>query len=313
MVLQRIRKSSKVGLPKPDQNHPGFSNFGDHGRAWKPDQRLRCKAVRASLTTPSISRKIAKCDRRSGSVTQNIPDQPLNLISTMWSLVRRAHDGPVETAKAARQQLLERYGGAVQRYLTQLLHDADAVSEVYQEFALQLVHGKLRGADPHRGRFRDFVKGTLFHLVADYRRVQRGWPGPLPADGAALVDDPEDMEADRLFVESWRDELLARTWAALADIATLAGRPYYAVLRFRADHPDVRSPQIAERLSTQFGKPLTAAGVRQILHRAREKFADLLLEEVANSMEDPSDERMERELIALGLFEYCRPALERRP
>jgi hypothetical protein len=30
-------------------------------------------------------------------------------------------------------------------------------------------------------------------------------------------------------------------------------------------------------------------------------------------MEDPSADRMERELIALGLFEYCRPALERRP
>jgi DNA-directed RNA polymerase specialized sigma24 family protein len=246
-------------------------------------------------------------------VTPNTPDQPLNLISTMWSLVRRAHDGPTEAAKVARQQLLERYGGAVHRYLTQLLHDADAANEIYQEFALQLVHGKLRGADPHRGRFRDFVKGTLFHLVADYRKERRGWPGPLPGEGAALVDDPQDTEADRLFVASWRDELLAKAWAALADFETSAGRPYYAVLRFRADHPDLRSPQIADRLSLQFGKAFTAAGVRQILHRARQKFADLLLDEVANSMEDPSTERMERELIALGLFEYCRPALERRP
>ena len=246
-------------------------------------------------------------------MTQETPDRPLNLISTMWSLVRRAHDGPAEAAQNARQQLLERYGGAVYRYLNKLLHDPDAVDEVFQEFALQLVHGKLGGADPQRGRFRNFVKGTLFHLVADYRQELQGWPGPLPADDANFAAGPQDMESDRLFVESWCDELLARAWASLADIEAMTGQPYHAVLRFRADHPDLRSPQMAERLSAQLGKPLTSAGIRQILHRARTKFADLLLEEVAHSLEDSSVEQMERELIDLGLFEYCRPALERRP
>ena len=36
----------------------------------------------------------------------------------------------------------------------------EAAAEVFQEFALQLVHGNLRGANPERGRFRNFVKGT---------------------------------------------------------------------------------------------------------------------------------------------------------
>jgi hypothetical protein len=161
-------------------------------------------------------------------------------------------------------------------------------------------------------RFRNFVKGTLFHLVADYRKQQRRWPGPLPADGTTLAANPQDVESDRLFVESWCDELLARAWAALAAIEAMTGRPYYAVLRFRADHPELRSPQMAEQLSAQLGKPFTAAGVRQILHRAREKFADLLLEEVVHSLENPSVEQMERELIELGLLDYCRPALERQ-
>src|SRR6266851_1312344 len=159
-------------------------------------------------------------------VTQETPDQPLNLISTLWSVVRRAHHGPAPAANAARQQLLERYGGAVYRYLHKLLHDPDAVDEVFQEFALQLVHGALRGADPQRGRFRSFVKGTLFHLVADYRKQQRRWPGPLPTDDALLAADPHDVESDRLFVESWCDELLARAWAALADIEAMTGQHY---------------------------------------------------------------------------------------
>ena len=203
-------------------------------------------------------------------------NQRLSLISTLWSLVRRAHQEPSEAAHSARQQLLERYGGAARRYLHKVLHDPDAAAEVFQEFALCLVHGDLRGADPQRGKFRNFVKGILFHLIADYRKEQREWPGPLPAEAAQL---PE-VEADRAFVESWRDELLARAWAALAKIECESAQPFYAVLRFRADHPEMRSPRLAEELTARLGRPFTAAGVRQTLHRAREKFAALLLNEV---------------------------------
>jgi RNA polymerase sigma-70 factor (ECF subfamily) len=236
----------------------------------------------------------------------------LNLISTLWSLVCRANHGSGEEASTARQQLLERYGDAVRRYLRKVLRDPDAADEVFQEFALQLVHGDLRGADPERGRFRNFVKGTLFHLIADYRKRQRKWPGPLPADATALPANPDERESDRQFVESWCDELLARAWAALADVEARTGQPSYAVLRCRADHPEMRSPQLAEQLALQLGRPFTAAGVRQSLHRAREKFADLLLDEVTHSLENPTVEYLQEELVELGLLDYCLPALGRR-
>jgi RNA polymerase sigma-70 factor (ECF subfamily) len=238
--------------------------------------------------------------------------QRLSLIPTLWSLVRRAHHGSAEEVNAARQQLVGRYGGAVRRYLRKLLHDADAADEVFQEFALRLLHGDLRGADPRRGRFRNFVKGTLFHLVADYHKQQRQWPGPLPAGGAAAIVHRDEGESDRWFVESWCDELLARTWATLARVEAETGQPFYAVLRFRADHPELRSPQLAEQLAPRLGRRFTAAGVRQTLHRAREKFADLLLEEVTQSLESPTAEQLEEELVELGLLDYCRLALRRR-
>src|SRR5437899_3569831 len=144
-------------------------------------------------------------------------DQRISRISTMWSLIYRAHHGSAEALKSARQQLLERYGGAARRYLGKVLHNPDAADEVFQEFALQLVHGDLRGANPQRGRFRNFVRGTLLHLVADYRKQQQKWPKPLPADGAHLAASSDEMQSDRPFVEGWRDELLARAWAALAE------------------------------------------------------------------------------------------------
>jgi RNA polymerase sigma-70 factor (ECF subfamily) len=237
--------------------------------------------------------------------------QRLSLIPTLWSLVHRAHHGPAEAANSARRQLLERYRESVSRYLRKLLHDPDAADEVFQEFASQVLHGDLRGANPRRGRFRSFVKGTLFHLVADYRKQQREWPGPLPADGAALASGPGDVESDRLFVESWCDELLARAWAALAEIEARTGQPFYAVLRFRADHPEMRSPQLAEELTARLGRPFTAAGVRQTLHRARERFAGRLLDDVTHALEHPTAEQLGEELVELGLLEYCRPALGR--
>jgi RNA polymerase sigma-70 factor (ECF subfamily) len=238
-------------------------------------------------------------------------DQPLNRISTLWSLVCRAHQAPAEQAHLARRQLLERYGGAVQRYLRRLLGDADAANDVFQEFALCLVHGELGGADPQRGRFRNFVKGTLFHLVADHRKRQQRWPRPLPEDAATVLADSHDADADNLFASSWCDELLARAWASLAAETAATGQPYYEALRCRAEQPDLRSPQLAVHLGDQLGRPFTAVAIRQILHRARERFAALLLEEVAHSLDDPGAEQLEQELVELGLLEYCRPALQR--
>jgi RNA polymerase sigma-70 factor (ECF subfamily) len=244
-------------------------------------------------------------------VQQENPSQRLSHISTLWSLVCRAHRGSPEETKSSRQQLLERYGAAVERYLRKMLGDRDAANEVFQNFALNLLRGDLGGADPKRGRFRNFVKGTLFHLIADYRKQRRDFPGTLPVGDAEPEADLEEYEPDRQFEESWCDELLARAWAALAKIEAKTGQPLYAVLRFRADHSQMRSPQMAEELAALLGRPFTAAGARQTLHRAREKFADLLLEEVTHSLDNPTDEQLEQELMDLGLLHYCRSALDR--
>src|SRR5262245_13036501 len=109
------------------------------------------------------------CHARGRSVMElESLDQRLSRITTLWTLVRRAHQTQDPQARDAQRQLLERYGGAVRRYLRALLRDVSATEDLFQEFACQLLEGDLGGADPQRGRFRNFVKGVLFHLVAKY-------------------------------------------------------------------------------------------------------------------------------------------------
>jgi hypothetical protein len=251
-----------------------------------------------------------------GRIEENVANsgnlhERLSQIPTLWSVVSQAHDEPGDAVIAAQRQLLERYGGAIRRYLLAAVRDPDGADELFQTFAYRFLHGDLRGANRERGRFRDYLKGVLFHLAVDYHKRPRAQP--LPAEHSALVaGQPSLVDSDREFLSSWRDELLARAWAALEQFERDAGQPYFTVLRYRADHPDTRSPQMAEELSSRLGKTLNSSSVRQSLHRAREKFADLLLDEVVQSLDSPSAESLEQELIDLELLEYCRPALERR-
>ena len=60
------------------------------------------------------------------------------------------------------------------------------------------------------------------------------------------------------------------------------------------------------------GKPVTAGWVRKRLYLAREKLGELLLEEIRQSLDTPSEADMVQELIELNLLKYCRSALERR-
>lgn len=242
-------------------------------------------------------------------------DDRLSRIQTLWTVVRQAHDDRDDACQAARQALLDRYGGAVHRYALAALRDEDAADEVFQEFALRFVRGDFGTADPEKGRFRSFVKTAVYRLIVDHQRGRKrqGRQGPLPDDVAEAADeDAATFGDDALFHKSWREELLSRCWAKLDALEQRTGKPYHTALRHRVDHPDARSPELAEALSEKLARPMKAGAVRVLLHRAREQFAELLLDEVLDSLAEGSLEQAEEELIDLDLLEYCRPAFEKR-
>jgi RNA polymerase sigma-70 factor (ECF subfamily) len=240
-------------------------------------------------------------------------DDRFSQIDTVWSQVRRAHDQAATAAGQAQQELLDRYGGAVRRYALAALRNEDAANEICQEFALKFVRGDFAAADPTKGRFRSFVKTVVYRLIVDHQRRNKKLGREVNMQ-TNLPDLPETIyhSEDELFLNSWRDELLSKCWAALEEEEHRTGKQYFSVLRHRVDHPDLRSPELAEQLSKSLGKTITAGNLRVLLHRARDRFADLLLDEVLNSLDDASIGAVEEELIELDLLEYCRPALEKR-
>ena len=236
--------------------------------------------------------------------------QHLSRITTLWTVVFQAHRGQGEAVTAAQEQLLGRYAGAIYRYLMAALGDPHAAEELAQEFALAFVQGNFHGADPERGRFRDYVKTAVLNLVRKHRRRESRQPANLAAE-VDIAAAPTD-NADDLFLTGWRDELLARTWETLAQADHESGQLFHTMLSYRTQHPEVSSAQMAEELSRSLGKKLTAAGVRQTIHRARAKFAELLLDEVGRSLETGDLDRIELELIDLALLAYCQDALKAR-
>ncbi len=184
---------------------------------------------------------------------------------------------------------------------------------MYQDFVVRFLRGDFHKADPAQGRFRAFLKTVLYRMIVDYQRAHKRSPTPQAPDERIMLSAAEEPSGeDATFSNGWRDEMLARTWTALEEDQQQSGKPFYTVLRFRLDHPDLRSPELAERLSQVLGREITATNVRVMLHRAREQFASLLLDHVAQSLENPSREELEEELIELQLLDYCRPALAGR-
>ena len=235
-------------------------------------------------------------------------NERLSRISTQWMMVFQAHGEGETDVSSAQRQLLERYSGAVYRYLLGAVRDADVAEELAQEFALRFVRGDFRRADPERGRFRDYLKTAVIHLVTDYHRSRQAAPIPLASQAAEVVAAAESIVAEPDFLANWREELLQRTWRALAQ----AQPDYHAILLHRVENPDATSAQAAEELQARLQKPISAAAVRKAVQRAHTKFAELLVNEVAASLDKPTPEELVEELRALDLLKYCKSAVERR-
>jgi len=259
-------------------------------------------------------------------------DPNLSGLKTEWQPIGEAGESQGGSkAEAARKQLLVRYQAAVQRYLRKQLRDPNAADEVFSDFGKRVLEGDrfLKQANPERGRFRDYLKVILKRMVIDYyrskgreeefrRRLQEeAKRGGFEYRATSEEGDGEAAERDEAFKEDWKQEVINQAWKALERVEKEKGQPYHTLMRLQESESKLRSAQLAERVSAQLGRPFTAANIRQLIHRGRELFGELIVQEVARTLREQPDEkvpaeRVEEELIELRLlFSYCKDALER--
>jgi RNA polymerase sigma-70 factor (ECF subfamily) len=226
--------------------------------------------------------------------------QRLTEIPTEWTLMRSAltpTDGEVPSTESveAMNSLISKYHDAVSRYLRLKLRDENLADEVNQEFWTKVLTGKLAGADPSKGRFRDYLRTVLHRLIIDHfrgRKVQ-----PLPP-GDLLDPSRPDDDFDHVF----REAVIKRVTLRLQTFeATTPKNRYATVLQLRTENPDAPIEDLAIRLGERTGAIVSPESFRKTLQRARSKFLELLILELRETIHPAEPEDIEAEIFDLGL------------
>ena len=206
-------------------------------------------------------------------------------------------------------QFVMRYASAVRRYVGALVKNTHDSEDVVQEFLLKTLRQPFTPEQIKRGRFRDYLKVILRNAAISHFRRAGNRPTSATELCASIAADVDDT-ADREWVEEWRGCLLRRAWQALElhENAAPEGIAYTA-LRLAADHPEESSESLAARASAISGRAVGAVAFRKQLSRARRHFAQMIVNEVRQTLENDGAEEIVDELCDLGLVEYVRDYL----
>lgn len=206
----------------------------------------------------------------------------------------------------ARLYLLARYHEAALAYFRGAIPDQSLANELYSDLAVRLheIDRLVHDADKQKGRFRHYLKAVLRYTIAD----ASGNSSKDRTTSSAGDSDTQSKPNDD-FLAAWRQTLINLAWRALE---ANCDKAYFAVLRCKSENERLTAADIAERLAPELGTLHTERQVRQIISRARKKFAGFLLEEVEYAMENPSREDLEEELRELQFLPFCKWFLWKR-
>ena len=212
--------------------------------------------------------------------------------TTRWTLIFAARESP-EAQRAALDTLLATYWKPVYFYLRRKGLSVEAAEDATQGLFLHLIEKDvLARVDPARGRFRSYLLTSADnYLVNQYERgaaVKRGGRVKIvPLDTAVaereLPAAPEDPAL--AFDREWAAGILDRALMRLRreyDEGKRKGPADVFLSFFRLD----AAPSYAEAAAAC---GLTTVQFKAALHRARERFREILREEVAPTVDDDGD------------------------
>ena len=225
--------------------------------------------------------------------------------TTHWSVVLQAgeHDSP--QAAQALEWLCHVYWYPLYAYVRRQGYTfADAQDLTQEFFARLLAREYLRLADPNRGRFRTFLLASLKHfLINEWTRAgreKRGGGRPLISLDAEKTEtrfqaEPaDDRTPDKAFDRQWAMELMSRVLNQLqAEFAAVKRGAVFDELKgcLTGEANEGSYAEIGQRLA------MTVGNVKVTVHRMRQRYCDLLREEIARTVDDPG--AIEEEIQAL--------------
>ena len=226
--------------------------------------------------------------------------------TTQWSVVLEAQ-GESPEAQEALEKLCRVYWRPIYGFVRREGVRPEEAKDLTQGFfALILERKDFQSVRQEKGRLRSFLLASLKHFMANERRdaaaLKRGGGQTLiPLDGIASDDSDElyrsDMlSADLLYDRRWAFTVLDRVFARLREESQKSpNAPLLEKLNtLLSDEPD--RPSQAE-IAGEFG--MTENAVKQAFHRLRQRYRQLLREEVAHTVATPAEIEDElRHLIA---------------
>jgi RNA polymerase sigma-70 factor (ECF subfamily) len=226
-------------------------------------------------------------------------------VTTHWSVVLSAQ-GPSPAAERALEQLCRTCWRPIYAFLRREGRSPEDAQDLTQSFFAQLIErGDFSAVRREKGRLRTYLLGALRNFLANDRRrrraLKRGEGRPPISlqelgreEGAEF--EAENMTADRVYDRRWALALLDQVFARLTSEYARLGRPgfYERLSGLLSEQPD--RPSQAE-IAHEFG--MTENAVKQAFHRLRQRYRELLREEIANTVATPEEIEAElRELIA---------------
>ncbi len=228
---------------------------------------------------------------------QSSPQPALLFNTTHWSVVARAGDSTAPGVQEALEQLCRAYWYPLCAYIRRQGHEEAAAKDLTQEFFARLLEQKsLRLADRKRGRFRSFLLSSLKNFLINEwtkaNREKRGGGRPMLSLDEQMAESRFDAEPatgqppDSLFDRNWAATLLERALAALRAEFAQAGK-LAMFERFEVYILGEKNSLPYAEMARELG--VTEGAARVAAHRLRQRYGELLRNEVAQTVSTPAE------------------------
>jgi RNA polymerase sigma-70 factor (ECF subfamily) len=225
------------------------------------------------------------------------PNQAKWFTTTHWSVVLAAGQGGSAQAEQALEKLCRGYWYPLYAYTRRRGYDAHQAQDMVQEFfARFLARNHLQGLSSERGKFRSFLLASLNHFLAnEWDRAQALKRG----GGCAFISLDDENAEERYGHEPATtlppDQVFERRWAlAVLEHALERLQKEFASTRRAAQFERLKGFLEGEVARGDYDRAaadlkVSPGAVAMAVQRLRHRYRQLVRDEVAQTVSDPSE------------------------